>query len=66
MPAVLNAANEIAVMLFLEGRIPYTQIPILIRRSLDSYQPTEAKDLEDILEGDRQIRHQLQREYKIL
>ena len=66
VPAVLNAANEVAVMLFLEGRIAYTEIPILIRRVLDSYQPTEVKDLQDILEADRRIRHQLQREYKIL
>jgi 1-deoxy-D-xylulose-5-phosphate reductoisomerase len=66
VPAVLNAANEVAVMLFLEGRIAYTEIPILIRRVLDSYQPTEVKDLQDILEADRRIRHQLQREYQIL
>ncbi len=33
-PVALNAANEIAVAAFLEGRLPFTAIPVLIERTL--------------------------------
>lgn len=35
-PAILNLANDDAVRLFLEGRIPFTKIPQLIEEALDS------------------------------
>jgi 1-deoxy-D-xylulose-5-phosphate reductoisomerase len=38
MPVVLNAANEIAVELFLAGRIAFLDIPVLIKDLLDSYE----------------------------
>jgi 1-deoxy-D-xylulose-5-phosphate reductoisomerase len=66
MPAVLNAANEKAVSLFLKKKIPYTAIPLLIRRALDSHKPSPVKDLEDILEVDRRVRQQMGAEYKNL
>jgi len=64
MPIVLNAANEVAVTLFLEKKIPYTAIPALIRRALDSHQPHTVSDLEEILQIDEAIRKQMEREYK--
>jgi 1-deoxy-D-xylulose-5-phosphate reductoisomerase len=64
MPAVLNAANEKAVSLFLKRKIPYTAIPLLIRRALDSHKPRLAKDLEDILKVDREVRQQMDLEYE--
>jgi len=64
MPIVLNAANEMAVSFFLKKKIPYTAIPVLIRRALDSHQPRAVSDLEEILEIDQAIREQMKREYK--
>jgi 1-deoxy-D-xylulose-5-phosphate reductoisomerase len=65
MPAVLNAANEKAVQLFLEKKIPFAAIPPLIRRALDSHRPHPVKDLEDILEVDRKVRQQMEGEYTV-
>lgn len=64
MPAVLNAANEVAVGLFLGGRIPYTAIPLIIRRALDSHRPRKVEDLEDVLEIDRATRRQIEEGYE--
>jgi 1-deoxy-D-xylulose-5-phosphate reductoisomerase len=49
-PAVLNAANEVAVQLFLEGTIPFTAIPTVIQSSLHIHQPLHSFSLSD-LEG---------------
>ncbi|HET6771358.1 MAG TPA: 1-deoxy-D-xylulose-5-phosphate reductoisomerase [Actinomycetota bacterium] len=38
-PAVLNAANEVAVMAFLEGKIAMTGIPDVVERVLDDHEP---------------------------
>jgi 1-deoxy-D-xylulose-5-phosphate reductoisomerase len=38
-PAVLNAANEVAVMAFLEGKIAMTGVPDVIERVLDDHAP---------------------------
>jgi 1-deoxy-D-xylulose-5-phosphate reductoisomerase len=38
LPIVLNAANEIAVAAFLEGRIGFTAIPDLIRQAMDEHE----------------------------
>jgi 1-deoxy-D-xylulose-5-phosphate reductoisomerase len=55
-PAVLNAANEVAVAAFLEGKIPFTMIPELIRKALNSYEPKPATELEHIIEADQNAR----------
>jgi len=65
MPIVLNAANEMAVSLFLEKKIPYTAIPLLIRQALDSHRPHTVKNLQGILEIDRSVRRQMQEEYQV-
>lgn len=39
-PAVLNAADEVAVELFLSGRLKFTEIPVVIERSLKAYKGT--------------------------
>ncbi len=51
-PAVLNAADEIAVELFLSGTISFTDIHDLIRRTLDAHDPTPASALENLLAAD--------------
>jgi 1-deoxy-D-xylulose-5-phosphate reductoisomerase len=55
-PAVFNAANEVAVAAFLEGRVAFGRIPRLIERALDAHCPLPADDLATVLEADRQAR----------
>lgn len=55
-PAALNAANEVAVHLFLEGRIGFTDIPRVIRDVLDRHRVRPAASLEAVLESDREAR----------
>lgn len=55
-PAVLNAANEIAVASFLEGGISFTDISALAARALESNRRPAPASLEDVLEIDRGVR----------
>jgi 1-deoxy-D-xylulose-5-phosphate reductoisomerase len=55
-PAVLNAANEIAVEAFLDGRLPFTAIPRVIEETLDSVRTAPASDLGAVLEADAEAR----------
>ena len=52
MPAVLNAANEIAVELFLKGKIGFTEIAMLIEQTMRKHNNIKDPSLEDILESD--------------
>jgi 1-deoxy-D-xylulose-5-phosphate reductoisomerase len=45
LPIVLNAVNEVAVGLFLEGRIGFSSIPQLIEQALDAHVPAEVTTL---------------------
>jgi 1-deoxy-D-xylulose-5-phosphate reductoisomerase len=56
-PTVLNAANEIAVDLFLNRKIKFTEIPKIIKKSLDAHKPKFNPDLEDILKVDAETRN---------
>jgi len=60
-PAVLNAANEIAVEYFLQDRICFMAIPELIAATLDRHQVAELNTLEDALQADRWGREQARR-----
>lgn len=51
-PAVLNAANEVAVEAFLAGRLGFTEIDQLVARVRDERPVAPAGDLETILEAD--------------
>ena len=55
-PAALNAANEMAVDLFLSRRITFPEISILIGKVMDSHQGRKIDSLEDVLEADREAR----------
>ena len=55
-PTVFNAANEIAVALFLEGAIPFGRIAQTIARVLDTTAPTGADSLEAVLAADAAAR----------
>jgi len=55
-PAVLNAANEVAVEAFLSRRIRFTAIAAVIEDTLDAVAPTPASSLAAILEADETAR----------
>jgi 1-deoxy-D-xylulose-5-phosphate reductoisomerase len=55
-PAVLNAANEVAVDAFLSGRLRFTEIAGVISRALDSCAVTPADDLDGVLDADARAR----------
>jgi len=55
-PAALNAANEVAVSAFLEGRLDFLGIPALIDDVMSAHRNAPANDIGDILEADRWAR----------
>jgi 1-deoxy-D-xylulose-5-phosphate reductoisomerase len=55
-PAILNAANEVAVNAFLEGRIRFTEIASVIEHALTNVQRSDDASLESILESDARAR----------
>ena len=55
-PAVLNAANEVAVMAFLEGRLPFLAIPDIVAQTLDSVAWEPAEDLSVLMASDTEAR----------
>ncbi|MBK7254570.1 MAG: 1-deoxy-D-xylulose-5-phosphate reductoisomerase [Ignavibacteria bacterium] len=61
----MNAANEIAVDLFLNGRIDFLSIPDLIERELDRHTPSSDTDLENIINVDKDTRIYLREKYSI-
>lgn len=56
MPAVLNAANEVAVDLFLRSAIGFVDIPSVIEGTMLKHNTVEHLSLEDILQADRWAR----------
>ena len=48
LPIVLNAANEVAVASFLEGRLRFTAIPEVIVRTMDAHHAGPAEALRDV------------------
>ena len=55
-PCVLNAADEVAVGAFLEGRIPFTGIPAVIDRCLEELPTGPANHFEQLFETDEATR----------
>ncbi len=53
MPAVLSAADEVAVQAFLAGSIGYTDIYRLVERVLSEHESQPSPDLDAIVEADR-------------
>ncbi len=56
LPVVLNAANEVAVKRFLDGRIGFTSIAEVIERTMDAHQPAEVPTLAAVRKVDRWAR----------
>ncbi len=60
-PAVMNAANEEAVNLFLDRRIRFTRIAQLIQDALNKHSPVFQPTVDDLLEADRWAREFIRR-----
>jgi 1-deoxy-D-xylulose-5-phosphate reductoisomerase len=52
-PAVLNAANEVAVAAFLDGKISFPDIVATVERTLEAHQPAPVESLAEALHWDR-------------
>ena len=59
-PAIYNAANEIAVAAFLEGRVPFLAIPQIVDHTLQNISNFEPRDLADVLSADTDARRTAQ------
>jgi 1-deoxy-D-xylulose-5-phosphate reductoisomerase len=56
LPAVLNAANEVAVPAFLEGRLPFLGIPRVVEETMRAHTPMPIQDLAHVLGVNRWAR----------
>jgi len=59
-PAVYNAANEVAVAAFLEGRVPFLAIPRIVNQTLQNISNFEPTALADVLTADTDARRKAQ------
>jgi len=59
LPAVLNAANEIAVQKFLDGEIGFLEIPSYIEKKMEKCNNISKPTLEDIISADEWARNEL-------
>jgi len=64
-PAVLNAANEAAVELFLNKRTGYTAIAETVEEALNGHSVQRADSVEAIMEADRETRRKISEKYKM-
>jgi 1-deoxy-D-xylulose-5-phosphate reductoisomerase len=55
-PAILNAANEVAVASFLDKRVGFLDIAAIGARTLESFDPSAPSDIDEVLEIDREAR----------
>jgi 1-deoxy-D-xylulose-5-phosphate reductoisomerase len=60
-PCAFNAANEVAVAAFLDGRLPFLAIAETIEETLGSVDGAPARDLNDLLEADAEARRLAER-----
>lgn len=63
LPTVFNAANEMAVALFLQRKITFLQIPELIESSMENHQVTDAPSVEKILETETETYDYIKRKF---
>ena len=61
MPVVLNAANEVAVELFLASTINFTDIPRVVEHAMEQHKPITNPTLDDILMVDQDTRNRVKR-----
>jgi 1-deoxy-D-xylulose-5-phosphate reductoisomerase len=65
-PAVLNAANEVAVAAFLDKQISFLSIPRVIAAVLDTLPVRAVNCLDDVLDADAEARHMAQQQIRKL
>jgi 1-deoxy-D-xylulose-5-phosphate reductoisomerase len=56
LPAILNAANEVAVQAFLDDRIPFAAIWGLVQNAMEKHSNLARPSLDDILQADKEAR----------
>ncbi|MBI2138434.1 1-deoxy-D-xylulose-5-phosphate reductoisomerase, partial [Candidatus Woesearchaeota archaeon] len=56
MPCVMNAANEVAVQLFLDGKIGFLGIAEIIKKAMDGHKVVKNPELGELLEIDAQVK----------
>jgi 1-deoxy-D-xylulose-5-phosphate reductoisomerase len=59
-PCVFNAANEVAVAAFLDGRLPFLGIAEVVADALDAAEGSPARDLDEVIAADSAARHHAQ------
>ena len=55
-PCAFNAANEVAVAAFLDGRLGFPEIAEVVAETLEAVDGAPARDLDDLVEADGQAR----------
>ena len=63
MPAIMNAANEVAVELFLDYKIKYLQIEDIIEKCMNKFEHNINPNLEEILKVDIMVREYVRNNY---
>jgi 1-deoxy-D-xylulose-5-phosphate reductoisomerase len=61
-PCAFNAANEVAVAAFLEGRLPFLGIAATVEETLAAVEGAPARDLDDVVEADQTARRLAEKE----
>ncbi|MBS3927587.1 MAG: 1-deoxy-D-xylulose-5-phosphate reductoisomerase [Sphingomonadales bacterium] len=56
VPAVLNAANEVAVAAFLGGQVSFTRIAAMVETMISRYEPAAPASLDDVIAVDAEAR----------
>ncbi len=56
MPAVLNAANELAVNAYLRGALKFMEIPRIVEATMDAHKIQSVQTVDDVLKADHWAR----------
>jgi 1-deoxy-D-xylulose-5-phosphate reductoisomerase len=64
-PCAYNAANEVAVAAFLEGRLPFLGVSAVVAETLAAVDGAPARDLDDLVEADASARAVARKELKV-
>ena len=59
MPTVLNGANEVAVELFLKGKIKFNDIARIVEGAMNNHKNVLKPTLDDIIYTDRCVREEV-------
>lgn len=66
MPAVLNAANEVAVDSFLKGKINFLEVPVLIERIMEKHEIYPIETMKEVIKADIWARKNAEKELLIM